>query len=92
MYGGFFGDPVGIRTLDLLIRSQSLYPAELPSHDEEYSRNGTSTPPFLAGAEGIEPSSAVLETDVLPLYDAPKIKSDAYGIRTRECRRERAVC
>ena len=27
-----FGDPVGIRTLDLLIRSQSLYPAELPSH------------------------------------------------------------
>lgn len=26
------GDPVGIRTLDLLIRSQSLYPAELPSH------------------------------------------------------------
>jgi hypothetical protein len=28
----FVGDPVGIRTLDLLIRSQSLYPAELPSH------------------------------------------------------------
>ncbi len=28
----FYGDPVGIRTLDLLIRSQSLYPAELPSH------------------------------------------------------------
>ena len=28
----FCGDPVGIRTLDLLIRSQSLYPAELPSH------------------------------------------------------------
>ena len=28
------GDPVGIRTLDLLIRSQSLYPAELPSHAE----------------------------------------------------------
>ena len=42
MYGGFFSDPVGIRTLDLLIRSQSLYPAELPSHDEEYSHNGTS--------------------------------------------------
>ena len=53
----FFCDPVGVRTLDLLIRSQSLYPAELPSHDEEYSRNGTSTPPFLAGAEGIEPST-----------------------------------
>ena len=47
MCGGFFGDPVGSRTLDLLIRSQSLYPAELPSHDEEYSHNGTSTPPSL---------------------------------------------
>ena len=47
MYGGFFGDPVGIRTLDLLIRSQSLYPAELPSHDEKYSHNRTSTPPSL---------------------------------------------
>ena len=56
-YRTFFCDPVGVRTLDLLIRSQSLYPAELPSHDEEYSRNGTSTPPFLAGAEGIEPST-----------------------------------
>ena len=32
--GFFLGDPVGIRTLDLLIRSQSLYPAELPSHRE----------------------------------------------------------
>ena len=45
-----------------------------------------------AGAERIELPSAVLETDVLPLYDAPKAKNDAYGIRTRECRRERAVC
>ena len=26
---------------------------------------------FLAGAEGIEPSSAVLETDILPLNYAP---------------------
>ena len=32
MLMAFDGDPVGIRTLDLLIRSQSLYPAELPSH------------------------------------------------------------
>lgn len=32
MLMAFNGDPVGIRTLDLLIRSQSLYPAELPSH------------------------------------------------------------
>ena len=30
MLMAFDGDPVGIRTLDLLIRSQSLYPAELP--------------------------------------------------------------
>ncbi len=47
---------------------------------------------FMAGVERIELPSAVLETDVLPLYDTPKTKSDAYGIRTRECRRERAVC
>ena len=52
-----FGDPVGIRTLDLLIRSQSLYPAELPSHDEEYSSPELLPPPILAGAEGIEPST-----------------------------------
>ena len=32
MYELSCGDPVGIRTLDLLTRSQSLYPAELPSH------------------------------------------------------------
>ena len=29
---GFRGAPVGIRTLDLLIRSQTLYPAELRAH------------------------------------------------------------
>ena len=46
-----------------------------------------------AGVERIELPSAVLETDVLPLYDTPKKENgDAYGIRTRECRRERAVC
>jgi hypothetical protein len=28
---------------------------------------------FLAGAVGIEPTQTVLETAVLPLYDAPKI-------------------
>ena len=28
----FSGAPVGIRTLDLLIRSQTLYPAELRAH------------------------------------------------------------
>ena len=29
---GFFGTPEGIRTPDLLVRSQSLYPAELQAH------------------------------------------------------------
>jgi hypothetical protein len=29
---GFFGTPGGIRTPDLLIRSQALYPAELLAH------------------------------------------------------------
>ena len=28
----FFGTPEGTRTPDLLIRSQSLYPTELPAH------------------------------------------------------------
>ena len=27
-----FGTPEGIRTPDLLVRSQTLYPAELPAH------------------------------------------------------------
>ena len=48
------GDPVGIRTLDLLIRSQSLYPAELPSHVRDI-RHLISL--HMAGAEGIEPST-----------------------------------
>ena len=30
--GLFFGTPEGTRTPDLLVRSQSLYPAELPAH------------------------------------------------------------
>lgn len=51
----FHGDPVGIRTLDLLIRSQSLYPAELPSHVWDHILNGYN--PVLAGAEGLEPST-----------------------------------
>ena len=29
---GIFGAPEGTRTPDLLIRSQTLYPAELPAH------------------------------------------------------------
>ena len=28
----FFGTPEGTRTPDLLVRSQSLYPTELPAH------------------------------------------------------------
>ena len=48
---------------------------------------------IATGVERIELPSAVLETDVLPLYDTPiNTKNDVYGIRTRECRRERAVC
>ena len=44
----------------------------------------------MAGVERIELPSTVLETVVLPLYDTPN--GDEYGIRTREGRRERAVC
>ena len=49
---------------------------------------------WMAGVEGIEPPSTVLETVVLPMYYTPiyKKSGDQYGIRTRECRRERAVC
>ena len=31
-FKGFYGTPGGIRTPDLLIRSQTLYPAELLAH------------------------------------------------------------
>ena len=55
MYELSCGDPVGIRTLDLLIRSQSLYPAELPSHVEDLSFLKSFC--VLAGAEGVEPST-----------------------------------
>ena len=34
---------------------------------------------FQAGVERIELPSAVLETDVLPLYDTPKIKVTSTG-------------
>lgn len=30
-------------------------------------------PAFLAGAEGVEPSPVVLETIILPLYEAPML-------------------
>lgn len=32
LYKAFYGVPAGIRTQDLLIRSQTLYPAELRAH------------------------------------------------------------
>ena len=32
MFTGLFGTLEGTRTPDLLVRSQSLYPAELPAH------------------------------------------------------------
>ena len=34
----FFGVPEGIRTPDLLVRSQLLYPAELKAHFEKLER------------------------------------------------------
>ena len=38
-------------------------------------------PPFkVTGIVGIEPTLAVLETDVLPLYDAPINNGDLYGV------------
>ena len=49
MYELSCGDPVGIRTLDLLIRSQSLYPAELPSHVGDLSLHKATQTPLLFG-------------------------------------------
>ena len=46
---------------------------------------------LMAGAAGIEPASTVLETDALPLNHTPTKYGDLYGIRTRECMRERHV-
>ena len=68
MYGPYrFGDPVGIRTLDLLIRSQSLYPAELPSHDEEYGSPELLPLRFWQGQKESNPQPTVLETATLPV-------------------------
>ncbi len=36
----FFGTPEGIRTPDLLVRSQTLYPTELPAHIKMVTRTG----------------------------------------------------
>ena len=44
----------------------------------------------MAGVPGFEPGLAVLETAALPLNYTP-ISGDPYGIRTRECMRERHV-
>ena len=46
----------------------------------------------VAGVERIELPSKVLETSVLPLNHTPKKNVDSYEIRTREWRRERALC
>ena len=46
---------------------------------------------LMAGVAGIEPASTVLETDALPLNHTPTKYGDLYGIRTRECMRERHV-
>ena len=45
---------------------------------------------MMAGVSGFEPERTVLETAILPLYYTPMI-GDLYGIRTRECMRERHV-
>ena len=42
-------------------------------------------PQYLAGAVGIEPTPKVLETSILPLNYAPKVKTGGGGrIRTAE--------
>ena len=53
-FTAFSGAMEGTRTPGLLIRSQSLYPAELPSH---VGMKANLHSIFLAGAEGIEPST-----------------------------------
>ena len=60
-----FGDPVGIRTLDLLIRSQSLYPAELPSHVG--MKADLHSVFFWQGQKESNPQPMVLETTTLPV-------------------------
>ena len=45
--GFFFGAPEETRTPDLLIRSQTLYPAELPAHTRLFSTAGYILPHFL---------------------------------------------
>jgi hypothetical protein len=65
--GPYCGDPVGIRTLDLLIRSQSLYPAELPSHMRGYGLCRFPIPLFWQGQKESNPQPMVLETTTLPV-------------------------
>ena len=53
--------PGRTRTLNLLVRSQTLYPIELRAHIIL----------FYAGAQGFEPQLPEPEPGVLPLDDAP---------------------
>jgi hypothetical protein len=39
---------------------------------------------FVAGAVGIEPTQMVLETIVLPLYEAPTLFTASYYIKPRK--------
>ena len=73
MYELSCGDPVGIRTLDLLIRSQSLYPAELPSHVGDLSLHKATQTPLLfwQGQKESNPQPMVLETTTLPIELCP---------------------
>ncbi len=45
----------------------------LPRHSRVTVGQATSFANDVAGAVGIEPTQAVLETAVLPLYDTPKV-------------------
>lgn len=49
------GTPVGIRTPNLLIRSQTLYPAELRAHIKLYNNTTTNLQKLQVPATGIEP-------------------------------------
>ena len=60
-----YSTPGRIRTPNLLVRSQTLYPIELRAHKLILF--------CVAGVQGIEPRPSEPEPDVLPLDDTPMI-------------------
>ena len=82
----FLGVPEKIRTPDLLIRSQALYPAELPVHEQKRKMEATT---------GFEPVVKVLQTFALPLGYVAKHLLGKNGaedeIRTRDPRLGKAM-